>query len=50
MVEDKQLNKKVPSPFQMMPSRLNGLAPRSPPALAVLRAAALLTSPLLLFN
>lgn len=34
MAEDKQPNKKVPSPFQMMPSRLNGLALHAPPALA----------------
>lgn len=34
MAEDKQLNKKVQSPLQMMQSRLNGLAPHTPPALA----------------
>lgn len=46
MAEDKQLNKKVQSASQMLPSRLNGLAHLR----SLICAAALLTSPLLLFN
>lgn len=50
MSEDKQLNKKVQSPFQNDAESAKWFGPAHPTCALLLRTAALLTSPLLLFN